>query len=142
MLRFCLVPPAAIACGQQFQVEELRGRTQTYRPRTLRSDQGRGALSGRIDSPDPVRELRLAGRARSHRLGPNQQVLEGYPQRRYYQGQRYIDQVESIVIERAKALFGADHANVQPYSGSPANLAVYFALLKPGDTLMGLALPH
>ena len=67
---------------------------------------------------------------------------EGYPQRRYYQGQRYIDQVESIVIERAKALFGADHANVQPYSGSPANLAVYFALLKPGDTLMGLALPH
>jgi glycine hydroxymethyltransferase len=67
---------------------------------------------------------------------------EGYAGRRYYQGQRYIDQVESLVVERAKALFGAEHANVQPYSGSPANLAVYFALLKPGDGLMGLALPH
>ncbi len=52
---------------------------------------------------------------------------EGYPAKRYYEGQRYIDQIESIVIERAKALFGAEHANVQPYSGSPANLAVYFA---------------
>ncbi|MGH7935108.1 MAG: serine hydroxymethyltransferase [Candidatus Binataceae bacterium] len=67
---------------------------------------------------------------------------EGYATRRYYQGQRYIDQIEMLVVERAKALFGAEHANVQPYSGSPANLAVYFALLKPGDTLMGLALPH
>jgi glycine hydroxymethyltransferase len=67
---------------------------------------------------------------------------EGYPGRRYYQGQCYIDQVETLVIDRAKALFGAEHANVQPYSGSPANLAVYFALLKPGDGLMGLALPH
>ncbi len=67
---------------------------------------------------------------------------EGYAGRRYYEGQRYIDQIESIVIDRAKALFGAEHANVQPYSGSPANLAVYFALLKPGEGLMGLALPH
>ncbi len=67
---------------------------------------------------------------------------EGYPGRRYYEGQRYIDEIETVVVERAKALFGAEHANVQPYSGSPANLAVYFALLKPGDTLMGLALPH
>ncbi len=67
---------------------------------------------------------------------------EGYSGRRYYEGQRYIDQVETLVAERARALFGAEHANVQPYSGSPANLAVYFALLKPGDTLMGLALPH
>ena len=67
---------------------------------------------------------------------------EGYPGTRYYEGQRYIDQIETLVVERAKALFGAEHANVQPYSGSPANLAVYFALLKPGDTLMGLALPH
>jgi glycine hydroxymethyltransferase len=67
---------------------------------------------------------------------------EGYPGKRYYEGQRYIDQIESIVIERAKALFGAQRANVQPYSGSPANLAVYFALLKPGDAIMGLALPH
>jgi glycine hydroxymethyltransferase len=67
---------------------------------------------------------------------------EGYSGRRYYEGQRYIDQIETIVAERARTLFGAEHANVQPYSGSPANLAVYFALLKPGDTLMGLALPH
>ena len=67
---------------------------------------------------------------------------EGYAGRRYYEGQRYIDQIESIVMERAKRLFGAEHANVQPYSGSPANLAVYFALLKAGEGLMGLALPH
>jgi len=67
---------------------------------------------------------------------------EGYAGRRYYEGQRYIDQIETIVVDRAKALFGAEHANVQPYSGSPANLAVYTALLEPGDTLMGLALPH
>ncbi len=67
---------------------------------------------------------------------------EGYSGRRYYEGQRYIDQIETIVAARARALFGAEHANVQPYSGSPANLAVYMALLKPGDTLMGLALPH
>jgi glycine hydroxymethyltransferase len=65
---------------------------------------------------------------------------EGYPGRRYYEGQRYIDQIESIVIERAKKIFGAQHANVQPYSGSPANLAVYSALLKPGDKIMGLSL--
>jgi glycine hydroxymethyltransferase len=66
---------------------------------------------------------------------------EGYPGRRYYEGQQIIDQVETIAIERAKALFGVEHANVQPYSGSPANLAVYFAFLKPGDKIMGMALP-
>jgi glycine hydroxymethyltransferase len=67
---------------------------------------------------------------------------EGYPGRRYYEGQRIVDQIESLVIERAKALFGVEHANVQPYSGAPANLAVYTALLEPGDTIMGLSLPH
>ena len=67
---------------------------------------------------------------------------EGYTGRRYYEGQRNIDQIETLAVERAKALFKVDHANVQPYSGSPANLAVYFALLKPGDTIMGLSLPH
>ena len=66
---------------------------------------------------------------------------EGYPGRRYYEGQQVIDQVETIAIERAKALFGVEHANVQPYSGSPANLAVYFAFVKPGDKVMGMALP-
>ena len=67
---------------------------------------------------------------------------EGYPGRRYYEGQRYIDQIETLAVNRAKALFKVDHANVQPYSGSPANLAIYYALAKPGEKLMGLALPH
>jgi glycine hydroxymethyltransferase len=66
---------------------------------------------------------------------------EGYPGKRYYEGQQLIDPLESLAIERAQALFGVDHANVQPYSGSPANLAVYLAFAKPGDTVMGLALP-
>jgi glycine hydroxymethyltransferase len=66
---------------------------------------------------------------------------EGYPGKRYYEGQQFIDQIETLAIERAAALFGADHANVQPYSGSPANLAVYLAFAKPGDTIMGMALP-
>src|SRR6185312_12984972 len=66
---------------------------------------------------------------------------EGYPGKRYYEGQDFVDPLESLTIERAKALFGAAHANVQPYSGSPANLAVYLAFLKPGDKVMGLALP-
>ncbi|MBN1420563.1 MAG: serine hydroxymethyltransferase [Planctomycetes bacterium] len=66
---------------------------------------------------------------------------EGYPGRRYYEGQEVIDRVETIAIERAKALFGAEHANVQPYSGSPANMAVYFALAGPGDAILGLGLP-
>ena len=66
---------------------------------------------------------------------------EGYPGKRYYEGQQNIDQVETLAIERAKALFEMEHANVQPYSGSPANLAVYLAFLKPGDTVLGMALP-
>ncbi|MFZ5844895.1 MAG: serine hydroxymethyltransferase, partial [Patescibacteria group bacterium] len=65
---------------------------------------------------------------------------EGYPGRRYYQGNRYIDEIENLAVIRAKKLFGVPHANVQPYSGSPANAAVYFALLNPGDTIMGLKL--
>jgi glycine hydroxymethyltransferase len=67
---------------------------------------------------------------------------EGYAGKRYYEGQQVIDPLESLAIERAKSLFGAEHANVQPYSGSPANLAVYLAFLKPGDTVMGMSLPH
>jgi glycine hydroxymethyltransferase len=66
---------------------------------------------------------------------------EGYARKRYYEGQEFIDPIEELAVGRAKALFGAEHANVQPYSGSPANQAVYFALLKPGDTVMGLSLP-
>jgi glycine hydroxymethyltransferase len=67
---------------------------------------------------------------------------EGYPGARFYQGQVNCDKVETIAIERAKKLFGAEHANVQPYSGSPANLAVYLAFAKPGDTVLGLNLSH
>ncbi len=65
---------------------------------------------------------------------------EGYPGRRYYNGNAYIDEIESYVINRAKELFAVPHANVQPYSGSPANSAVYMGLLSPGDTIMGLKL--
>lgn len=67
---------------------------------------------------------------------------EGYPGKRYYGGCQYIDIVENIARERAKKLFGAEHANVQPHSGANANLAVFFALLEPGDTVMGLSLAH
>ena len=67
---------------------------------------------------------------------------EGYPGKRYYGGQENIDVIETLAIERAKELFGAEHVNVQPYSGSPANTAVYFALLEYGDTVMGLKLDH
>jgi glycine hydroxymethyltransferase len=66
---------------------------------------------------------------------------EGYPGKRYYEGQQFIDRIEQLCIDRAKALFGAGHANVQPYSGSPANLAVYLAFLQPGETVMGMGLP-
>jgi glycine hydroxymethyltransferase len=66
---------------------------------------------------------------------------EGYPGRRYYEGQQFIDPIETIAAQRAQALFGVDHANVQPYSGSPANLAVYLAFVQPGETVMGMALP-
>jgi len=65
---------------------------------------------------------------------------EGYPGKRYYQGMEFVDQIEMVAIERAKKLFKVPFANVQPYSGSPANLAVYFSLLNPGDTVMGLSL--
>lgn len=67
---------------------------------------------------------------------------EGYAGKRYYEGQQIIDQIEQLAIQRAKDLFGAEHVNVQPYSGSPANLAVYLAFLQPGDTILGMALPH
>src|SRR5512140_2306513 len=66
---------------------------------------------------------------------------EGYARKRYYEGQQNIDPLEELAQSRACGLFSAEHANVQPYSGSPANLAVYLAFLKPGDKVMGLALP-
>jgi glycine hydroxymethyltransferase len=70
----------------------------------------------------------------------NTKYSEGYPGKRYYGGQEFADKAESLAIERLKKLFGAEHANVQPYSGSPANMAAYFAVMEPGDKLMGMAL--
>ncbi len=67
---------------------------------------------------------------------------EGYPGKRYYGGCEYVDQAESLAIERATELFGADYVNVQPHSGAQANMAVYFAVLEPGDTMMGMDLSH
>src|SRR5678809_1564266 len=67
---------------------------------------------------------------------------EGYPGRRYYGGCEYVDVVESLAIDRAKELFGAEHANVQPHSGAQANMAVFLAVLKPGDTILGMNLAH
>ncbi len=66
---------------------------------------------------------------------------EGYAGKRYYEGQQVVDRLEPLAVERAKRLFGVEHANVQPYSGSPANLAAYLAFVEPGDTVMGMALP-
>jgi glycine hydroxymethyltransferase len=70
----------------------------------------------------------------------NNKYAEGYPGKRYYGGNEFIDKVERLAIERAQKLFGCEHVNVQPYSGSPANIAVYFALMNFGDTLMGMSL--
>src|SRR6187551_2483169 len=67
---------------------------------------------------------------------------EGYPGKRYYGGCEYFDIIEQLAIDRAKALFGAEHANVQPHAGAQANASVYHALLQPGDTIMGLSLSH
>jgi glycine hydroxymethyltransferase len=67
---------------------------------------------------------------------------EGYPGKRYYGGQEFTDKIETVAIERAKKLFGALHANVQPHAGAPANVAMYFALLEPGDTILGMDLSH
>src|SRR6185369_10406630 len=67
---------------------------------------------------------------------------EGYPGKRYYGGCEFVDVAESLAIDRAKQLFGADHVNVQPHSGAQANMAVYVAMLKPGDTILGMNLAH
>ena len=72
----------------------------------------------------------------------NNKYSEGYPGKRYYGGQKYADRVESIAIDRAKQLFNAGHANVQPHAGAPANVATYFALLEPGDSVLGMDLSH
>lgn len=72
----------------------------------------------------------------------NNKYSEGYPGKRYYGGQEFTDQIEQLAIDRAKKLFNAGHANVQPHAGAPANVAMYFALLEPGDTVLGMDLSH
>src|SRR5829696_5306876 len=72
----------------------------------------------------------------------NNKYAEGYPGRRYYGGCEFVDVTETLAIERAKQLFGADHANVQPHAGAQANNAVYHALLQPGDRILGMKLDH
>jgi glycine hydroxymethyltransferase len=72
----------------------------------------------------------------------NNKYAEGYPGKRYYGGCRWVDVSESLAIERAKELFGAEHANVQPHAGAQANMAAYFAFMEPGDTMLGMSLPH
>src|SRR5215210_7168597 len=67
---------------------------------------------------------------------------EGYPGKRYYGGCEFVDKVEELALERVKKLFKAEYANLQPHSGSQANQAVYFAMLKPGDTILGMSLAH
>ena len=67
---------------------------------------------------------------------------EGYPGKRYYGGCEWVDEIEQLAIDRAKQLFGAEHANVQPHAGAPANMAAYFALIQPGDAILGLRLDH
>jgi glycine hydroxymethyltransferase len=73
---------------------------------------------------------------------PTNKYAEGYPGKRYYGGCEVVDELEQLAIDRAKSLFGAEHANVQPHAGAQANMAAYFALLQPGDTIMGLRLDH
>jgi glycine hydroxymethyltransferase len=72
----------------------------------------------------------------------NNKYAEGLPGRRYYGGCRYVDITENLAIERAKELFGAEHANVQPHAGAQANMAAFFAFMQPGDTMLGMSLPH
>ena len=73
---------------------------------------------------------------------PTNKYSEGYPGRRYYGGCEVVDEIEQLAIDRAKALFGAEHANVQPHAGAQTNMAVYFAVLQPGDTILSLELSH
>src|ERR671918_2248010 len=73
---------------------------------------------------------------------PTNKYAEGYPGRRYYGGCEVVDEIEQLAIDRAKSLFGAEHANVQPHAGAQANMAAYFGLLQPGDTMLTLRLDH
>ena len=124
---------------------------------------GKGVAMSRVAEQDPEVAKALAGEDQRQRQSivliasenyasravleaqsgvMNNKYAEGYPGRRYYGGCEYVDVVEDLAIGRAKTLFGAEHVNVQPHSGAQANMAAYFALLDPGDTMMGMQLDH
>ena len=107
-----------------------------------------GAMEGELqrqrDHIELIASENFTSRAVMEAMGSHltNKYAEGYPGARYYGGCEYVDVVEQLAIDRAKTLFGAEHANVQPHSGSQANVAVYLALLKPGDTILGMDLSH
>lgn len=107
-----------------------------------------GAMEGELqrqrDHIELIASENFTSRAVMEAMGSHltNKYAEGYPGARYYGGCEYVDVVEQLAIDRAKVLFGAEHANVQPHSGSQANVAVYLALLKPGDTILGMDLSH
>ena len=104
----------------------------------------RGELARQKDTLEMIASENFVPRAVLECQGSvlTNKYAEGYPGRRYYGGCEWVDVSEQLAIDRAKALFGAEHANVQPHSGAQANTAVYHALLEPGDTIMGLSLAH
>jgi glycine hydroxymethyltransferase len=103
----------------------------------------RGETQRQFDKLRMIPSENYASRAVQEAMGSplNNKYSEGYPRKRYYEGQQFVDPIEELAQQRIKHLFGVEHANVQPYSGSPANLAVLFAFCKPGDPIMGLGLP-
>ncbi|MEA3273043.1 MAG: serine hydroxymethyltransferase [Patescibacteria group bacterium] len=103
-----------------------------------------GELDRQQNGLEMIPSENYASRAVLEAMGSifNNKYSEGFPKKRYYGGQTYTDKLEQLAIDRAKKLFGVSHVNVQPYSGSPANQAVYLALCKPGDTVMGMQLQH
>lgn len=103
----------------------------------------RGETQRQFDKLRMIPSENYASRAVQEAMGSplNNKYSEGYPRKRYYEGQQFVDPIEELAQSRIKELFGVEHANVQPYSGSPANLAVLFAFCKAGDPIMGLGLP-
>ena len=118
------------------------GSLARYRRRGLGAHRRRGGARALHYPTHRQRELRLTrGHGRSASVFTNK-YCEGYPGKRYYLGQEFTDAIELLTLSRAKDLFGADHTNVQPYSGSPANFAAYLAVADAGDKIMGMDLPH
>jgi len=126
----------------------MKERARVYSHVKKNDPQIYGFINGELDRQQQGLEMipseSYASRAVLEAMGSifNNKYSEGFPKKRYYGGQKFTDKVEQMAIDRAKKLFKVDHVNVQPYSGSPANQAVYFALCEPGDTVMGMTLQH